>query len=189
MAVETYLIDEVESLVHSVEDLEEWNKLVEQCKLDGQKTLTKEDKSPIPFPAMTDQMEKVYEILCPTKFEVDKFSRTTIPVRILSLIALCQQEGYFDALEVWSDDKAPDPILVGVKKDPESSWRKIYYLIGRWGDELRSYPELVKIAKQKHMEKMRARVRQTLLDCQTKLDNLETYVDSEFEGKSVYWPS
>jgi hypothetical protein len=188
MATESYLVEEVQSLIHSVEDLAQWKELVAQCELKGQETLTKEEKSPIPFPTMTQQMEKVYNTLCPTSTPAESYNTTAIPIRILSLIALCKQEGYFDSLEVWSDDKQPDPIVVGFRQDPNSSWRKIKYLVGRWGDELRSYPELVKLAKERFTEDKRVQVTRTLSKCNTILANLENHVDSEFAGDFVDWP-
>ena len=189
MAAEIYLIDEVESLVHSVEDLDEWNKLVEATGLKGQQSLKQEDKSPIPFPFMNEGMKRVYNTLCPDTETAEKYNKTTIPVRVLSVIALCKQEGYFDELQIWSDNATPDPIVVGIKKDPDSDWRKYLYLIARWGDELRSYPELVQIAKARFKEQQTARLNTKILECNEKLHNIDMYIEKEFSDRSVYWPA
>lgn len=52
--------------------------------------------------------------LCPSKIEVQKYNLTPIPVQILDLVALSFKENYFTKIEIWYDEKSPDPFAIGV---------------------------------------------------------------------------
>lgn len=187
MAVETYLVEENSPLISEPEELDKWKELIEKCGLEGQKTLTKENKSPIPFPAMTVQMTAVYKTLCPRTTKASEYSTTAIPVRVLSMIALAVGECYFDEIEIWADDKNPDPIVVGVKKDTVQSWRETRYILARWGDELRSFPELIKLAIERKNTELRAEGSKKLNELKFKLENLSSLVDDYFyNGNNIY---
>jgi hypothetical protein len=188
MAVETYLIDEVQDLVTEPEELDKWKEMISKMGLSGQEELIgKEKKSPIPFPLMNVQMMNVYHTLCPSMDKVNEYNKTTIPLRVLSMISLAKEEGYFDQIEIWSDNKAPDPIVVGTKKDAKETWRTLTYIVARWGDELRSFPELLQIAKKRYLEQMRAEGTRKYAELKAKLDNLDNLVEDHFEnGTGLY---
>lgn len=112
--VETYVIEETESLIYDNEKLDKWNAHVEELGLKGQTTIVKPTKSPIPFLYMNSGLVHVFETLCPAKIEVQKFDRSPIPVEILDLIALAKRENHFERIEIWYDDKTPDPACVGI---------------------------------------------------------------------------
>lgn len=113
--VETFVIEEVEALIYDNEKLEKWNSIIENLNLDGQKQIVKPDKSPIPFMHMKEELVSVFETLCPIKCTIKDFSITPIPIEILDLVALSIRENYFNSIEVWWDDKSPDPVVVGIK--------------------------------------------------------------------------
>jgi len=58
-------------------------------------------------------LQNVFEQLCPRKVSVFEYNITPIPVEILDLIALSKKESYFNKIEIWYDDKNPDPVCVG----------------------------------------------------------------------------
>jgi len=157
MAVEVYLEEELSELVSDVEKNDEWKKKAEELGLKGQVQLAGGEKaSPIPFPPMDKIKLNVYHVLCSEYTNVENYSGSTIPLRVLSMIALCRQEGYFETLEVWHNERTADPILVGY---PKSRWNGNPFLIARWGDELRSFPELLEIAKKKWRELREAKLK------------------------------
>ena len=166
--VETYVESELQDLITDAEKTEEWCKKIEELGLDGQKSLIEGKKSPIPFPVMNSSMQHVYESLCPSKQEVKEYNRTTIPSRVLEMIGLCVKENYFEKLAIWFNEVSADPILVG-KHDKKE------YLVARWGDELRSFPELLQMARANKIDKGRR-------ELMAELSSLEHDVDRYFEG-------
>lgn len=112
--VETYLVEETIDLIYDGEKLDKWNNLVAELGLTGQNSIRQPEKSPIPFQPMNEQLKNVFETLCPTKVDVEKYSASSIPVEILGLISLSKKEEYFNRLQVWYDEKQKDPLCVGV---------------------------------------------------------------------------
>jgi hypothetical protein len=112
--VETFLIEETVDLIYDNDKLDEWNNLVSDLGLEGQTKIIKKDKSPIPFMHMKTSLQNVFSELCPVTVGVDKYNITPIPLEILNLISLSKKEGYFNKIEIWYDDKDPDPVCVGV---------------------------------------------------------------------------
>lgn len=177
MAIETYLIEDSEKMIAEPEHLEEWTKTVEELGLDGQKGLAREDKSPVPFPMMNEGMKRVYKTLCPQQTRVKAYSNSTIPLRVLSLIALSEREKYFNKIEIWDDQESPDPIAVGYLNDSYSS---PLYIIARWGDELRDFASLKKEAIAKWKERKSAEWRQKINENQSKLNEIESQAQQYF---------
>jgi hypothetical protein len=112
--VETYVIEETAELIYDNEKLEQWNSLVDELGLDGQTQIVKPEKSPIPFMHIKDSMKNVFETLCPRKVDVKEYNVTPIPVEILSLVSLSINEKYFSKVEIWYDEKSPDPLCIGI---------------------------------------------------------------------------
>lgn len=112
--VETYVIEETAELIYDNEKLDKWNSMIEELGLVGQRSTVKTDKSPIPFMHMKKGMVNMFECLCPMKVDIEDYSITPIPVEILELISLSKREGYFDKMQIWYDDKSPDPVCVGL---------------------------------------------------------------------------
>lgn len=113
--VETYLVEETVDLIYDGEKLDKWNDLVAELGLKGQNSIRQPEKSPIPFQPMNEQLKATFEVLCPTKVDVENYNASSIPVEILSLLALSKKEGYFHEIKIWYDEKQKDPLCVGVK--------------------------------------------------------------------------
>lgn len=132
--VETYIIEETESLIYDNEKLEKWNNHVSELGLKGQEKIVVGEKSPIPFMFVKKGMKHVFETLCPRQVKVEDYDVTPIPVEILDLIALSNKEEYFDRIQIWYDDKDPDPLCIGVlghyvlhKKGTYTEKKDIYF--------------------------------------------------------------
>lgn len=115
--VETFIIEETASLIFDNDQLEQWNKHVEALGLTGQTQIVQKDKSPIPFLHLKQGLINTFETLCPRKVDVKVYNATPIPVEILDLVSLAVNEQYFTKIQIWYDDKTPDPICVGIKEN------------------------------------------------------------------------
>ena len=169
--VETFLQEDVKSLIYEPNDLARWHHLVKELKLEGQQHLVQPNKSPIPFLRLNSQFVRVFETLCPAVENVEDFSFSPIPLQILELLSLSVREKYFGQINIWYDDTNPDPVAIGRTGQWEPMFKTLkegdfntgqevldvgqhrhfyttgYYLIGRWGDVNRSFAELKEMAK------------------------------------------
>lgn len=123
--VETFVIEETAELIYDNEKLDKWNELVAELGLQGQTKIVAPEKSPIPFMHLKKSLSNVLECLCPRKVKVEDYDVTPIPVEILDLVALSKRENYFNKIEIWYDEKSPDPVCVGITG---------YYYQSTWGD-------------------------------------------------------
>ena len=114
--VETYVIEETAELIYDSEALSKWEGLVQKLGLTGQDVLKNPKKSPIPFMWMKPNLINIFQTLCPRQTPITMYDKTPIPLEILTLVELCINENYFDQIDIWYDDKAPDPVCVGQKK-------------------------------------------------------------------------
>ena len=112
--VETFVIEETAELIYDGEALENWNNLVSELGLKGQTAIVKPEKSPIPFMHLKSGLVNTFKTLCPRNVDVVDYDKTTIPVEVLKLISLSKSEDYFDKIQIWYDDKTPDPVCVGI---------------------------------------------------------------------------
>jgi hypothetical protein len=112
--VETFIIEETQELIYDNEKLDKWNNLVAQLQLTGQTKIIQKEKSPIPFMHLKTSLKNVFECLCPRKISVENYSISPIPVEVLDLISLSIKEQYFEKIEIWYDEKNPDPCCVGI---------------------------------------------------------------------------
>lgn len=138
--IQSFIVEESKELIYDSDKIQEWKEKCEELGLAQQLALANHEKSPIPFECMNTVSLRVYETLCPAREDYKLYHKTTIPLQVLSLIALSEKEGYFSRIEIWFDDKTPDPIAVGFIKDGE--WASKQYAIARWGDVLRPFDEL-----------------------------------------------
>jgi hypothetical protein len=111
--VETFIIEETVELIYDNEKLDKWNNLVAELELKGQETIRHPEKSPIPFMHLKTSMYNVLDCLCPRKVDISQYDVTPIPVEILDLISLSKKEHYFNKVQIWYDEKNPDPCCVG----------------------------------------------------------------------------
>lgn len=126
--VETFVIEETQELIYDNEKLDAWNLRIKELGLTGQEKIVTPTKSPIPFMHMKSSMIAIFQQLCPRQVEVEEYDITPIPMEILDLIALSKNEKYFSRIQIWYDDKSPDPACVGIKSHYycyDSSYRTI----------------------------------------------------------------
>ena len=203
-AVETFIIEETASLIYDNEQLDKWNDLVKDLGLEGQTKIVKPEKSPIPFMFIKTGMKNVFKTLCPIKVEVSKYDVTPIPLEILDLVALNKRENYFKKIEIWYDDKNPDPLCVGMTCNyygyKNGTWNNsdrveretkqevediignysVYetdvklYLLGKWADVKHSFEELKEMATKRFISEKGNYYRKQIKEAQRGLDDLET---------------
>jgi hypothetical protein len=153
MKVETYECSE--TAAEPIEACEEAIRLMEEMELEGQKSLiaSKEDgpAARCPYRAMTAEEEFVFRVLCPATAKLEKYDAGSLPLRVLQIAAHANGLDVYDRLEVWYVAKTPepDPVLVGIVGG-EYHWEvKARHILARWGEELESWPTLVKRALEK----------------------------------------
>jgi hypothetical protein len=186
--VETYFIEETTNLIHDGDALEKWRERVVELQLAGQAEVVQAEKSPIPFLWMNSGLIKTFEVLCPTKVNIEKYNKTPIPVDLLDVVALCGKEKYFDGIKVWYNEKDKDPVIIGYKmkegKEFNDRWESEYYseryLIGRWADVKASLDSLIARAKQLFFKSETVRLKQEIRDRQRHIEDLETKIEEEF---------
>ena len=186
MATEIYLQPELEEIVVDSEKRDEWMEKVAALGLTGQTKLTanSEKGSASPYTFMNEQMKLVFQTLCPTVADVYKYDKSVIPIDVLSHIALCKQEGYFSKLEIWYDNKSPDPVLVGHLTGGYSS---PMHLIARWGDEVIPYELLLEKAIHRYTNAFILAARNTKSEAEAAIANAELHVKQVFAGQKSSW--
>lgn len=186
--VETFFVEETTNLIHDADSLQKWGDLIEFLDLGGQKTIVKEEKSPIPFLWMNRSLIEVFEVLCPSKSDIKNYNKMPIPLEILELVALSKREEYFDFIEIWYDEKTPDPVCIGYKipeeKKSESEWSQKWYaekyLIGKWSDVKASFKELTERAKQRFINEQSNSLKDQIKRHQRELEDLEITANQKF---------
>jgi hypothetical protein len=208
--VETFIIEETQELIYDNEKLDQWNSLVAELGLHGQTKIQAKDKSPIPFLHMKSTLVSTMLQLCPRRVDIKDYDKTPIPVEILDLAALSVKEKYFNKIEIWYDDKTPDPVCVGImgrwvvyrsnyshigefttegealahKNDP--AYHNHYfeetakYLIGRWADVKQSFEELAAKAKKLFIASRKSSIEESIRIEKRKMEDLESDADRMF---------
>ena len=188
--VQTFIVEESKELIYDSDKIQEWKEKCEVLGLDKQLALTDKEKSPIPFEFMNTVSKRVYETLCPAKVNYKEYSKTAIPLEVLGLIHLSVNEGYFKEIQIWYDDKTPDPLAIGVKqKSLQYDWDNELYLIARWGDVLRPFDELKKMAIKVYTNSQRLSLTKKISEAKNKLEsldvNVQMYFDAQMEAYEV----
>lgn len=207
--VETFVIEETASLIYDNEQLDSWNLMVEQLGLKGQTSIQTKEKSPIPFMHLKQSLQNVFECLCPRKVNIEDYNITPIPVEILELVMLSKRENYFNQIQIWYDDKSPDPACIGItkkwsngigsgyiynsqkeatestngkKKESELNYyyNSTYYLLGKWADVKHSFEELKEMATKRFLAQEGNELRKKIKEAQRELDDLETTAFDKF---------
>lgn len=142
METKLFLIEEhLGTLVDSTE-IEQWSQLVNDLGLQGQKELIKPEKSPIPFPVLNEMENDIYSSILNQKQDYKSYDSEAIPLKVLSMIALCEKEKYFKRIEIWYSEKNPDPLVIGkrfrdaVDEEKQYTWRMVSHKIAQWGAKL-----------------------------------------------------
>jgi len=184
--VQTFIVEESKELIFENDKLQEWKEKCEALGLEKQIALTTKEASPIPFEFMNTVIKRVYETLCPMKVQYKQYGKTPIPLEVLGLIQLSENEGYFEGIEIWYDDKSPDPLAVGIKKGAQE-WDKNFYLIARWGDVLRPFEEWKKMAIKVYTATNKLSLQKKIQEAKTKLENIELNTQLYFDAQVENW--
>lgn len=209
--VENYFNTELSDIVFDANSLEEWKSIVDELGLSNQDELAKGKLSPIPFPFVNENMKRVYETLCPQRVNFRSYKKTTIPLDVLKQIKHCVKDSHFQEIEIWYDDKGPDPVVVGVTgnyssydvegyypsiaeyesaakaqgKEPNKNprlYNEEYYLIARWGDELRDFATLKKMAIERFIDNEAGELKRKIEELGIKLQLIHENTVSYFNG-------
>lgn len=205
--VETFLTEETVELIYSNEELEKWNKHVEELSLVGQTKIVKKGCSPIPFMHLKTSYKNICEELCPRKVDVKKYDATPIPVKILDLVALSKKEGYFKEIEIWYDERSPDPFCIGISrkwtnamrsgyvfnsaeeacagtdqtpKDLAYYYQDTYYLLGKWADVKHTWAELRDMAIERFKSSKVNECNKAILEAKRSLEDLDIQAFDKF---------
>jgi hypothetical protein len=103
-----------DSLIDTVMDetkYKEWLRLSESLGIEHDNQVR-----PIPFLLLNQRMVKMFQVLCPVMVKLGSYNREPIPLEVLKVAKFCDDESFFAHMEIWYDDKSPDPVLIGVTK-------------------------------------------------------------------------
>lgn len=151
METKSFLVEEHSKTIFSNEEIDQWSDLVQVLGLEKQAALMNNNSSPspLPFPLMIEAEERIYETVFDIHKNYKEYSEEAIPLKILSLIALCEKEKYFDKIEIWYSRAIDDPIVIGLRYESEEdefnnrAWNMIRHMIGAWGEKLKSAIDLL----------------------------------------------
>lgn len=220
--VESYLIEETAELCMDQKKLKEWENHVKQLNLTGQKEIRHPKKSPIPFLYMKNMLFQIFDTLCPVKEKIENYSISPIPLEILFLVGLSKKEKYFNEIQIWYDDKNPDPVCVGLTCDyvpvdrdyhhyynviveneeeaikylesigkepyenydgkimPMTKYNEKLYLIGRWGDEKKTFEILKEQAKKRYIFTESIKWKKQIKEARRNLADLELNAEEKY---------
>lgn len=187
MSIETYEIEEAEFAGDDI-DTAKYQEYHEKLGLEGQsKILTNDNGAGIPFQKMSNAIFNTWSAYCPNKSNLKTYRETLIPLRVLKLISICQERGYFKQIYIWSESHDnPDPVVIGCTD--QYDWNinaNTTYLIARWGESLKSWPEIVKIAKEKTMARFTGELKEKIANANMALANVEHLVNKYLSGERV----
>jgi hypothetical protein len=136
MTIQSFKNAELNNVILDLGDQDEWKELAAQMGLNKQLEFVQQAKSPLPYPYMNQSMQNIFATLCPTKIEFKEYSKTPIPLEVIRELAFCVGENYFNSIQIWYDDKTPDPIAVGKSTRYSASYYKTQEAKdrGSWSD-------------------------------------------------------
>lgn len=149
--VQSYYNEELNDVMFQIEALDEWRELASSLGMDKQLDFVKSATSPIPYPNINKSMELIFSTLCPTKVNFRDYRKTPIPLEVLKQIGMSVTDKHFKRIEIWSDDKAPDPCVVGITEKHYVYNKEYAHLKGADGttmlfdtsEEAKAYADLV----------------------------------------------
>lgn len=130
MTVQVYQNEELNDIVFQVEALDEWKQLAAELGMEHQTKFVERAESPIPYPHINHSMDIIFSTLCPRCVDFKAYDKTPIPLEVMKQIAFSVREKHFQKIEIWFDDKTPDPFAIGVSMD--------YYVYDRGYKQLKN---------------------------------------------------
>lgn len=187
MEVKIYREPENEALIMDEKSLEEYNALITELGISVPVT---ENKTPNVYTYLNSAMTKQLHAVCPMHIQVEKYTQSTIPLDVLKVLQYCKDQEMFDGYQIWWDDKAPDPLLIGWKWNSEDDkksnyyWRVNRYLIARWGDCAMEIPELLEKGFERIKQELLDKANESVETCNSVLKNPDMYVRKILDNKS-----
>jgi hypothetical protein len=185
MATQIFIEPELEKLY---ENSEEWEQMCTGLGLEKQlKKAGKKEKVGNPYMKIDPRTERVYRLLCPQRQLYTDYVSSTLPLEVLQEIHRCQENEWFPRIEVWYDDKSPDPFLIGYDS---KKWEANKFLIARWGDELLPFEQLMDKVINRFKEAYKRALNRLIIDCEYRKQDIEgeirAYIDSGDSGMSEF---
>lgn len=176
MQVETF--ECVETASEPIEASEEALSLIESLGLDGQKQLTVASPSGFaarfPYRQITVDEMFAYKSLCPVEVELSRYNNSAIPLRVLQIAAHAKSLNFLHKLCVWDRESAAvkDPVLIGYQKHPQYDWMNgPAFILARWGEELETFPVLLKRAISSVRERLAGEAEKLVLKLKASTDS------------------
>jgi hypothetical protein len=116
MMVQIYQNEELNDVLFQVESLDEWRQIAKELQMDKQLNFVNQSTSPNPYPFITESMNRIFSTLCPTKVDFKDYDKTPIPLEVMKQISFSVKENHFSRIQIWYDDKTPDPFVVGISQ-------------------------------------------------------------------------
>jgi len=178
MQTETYLIDECLELIEDPEKLDDWHRLVKEMDLEGQKSVASGECSPVPFERMNEADDIIFSKVFPRKVDLHTFNDCAIPLTVLSVVALCEKEKYFETIEVWTNPTDDDPVVVGRRK-MKGKYGEVTakYLLARFGNALLPFEAIKEKAREILVKERKARLNKARVKLEGLIGSCEVDVD------------
>jgi hypothetical protein len=160
-----FLIEDIPVMAEEATS-EEWLKLTEKLGIQAQKEIISTKAGVIPYPKFKEHEKAVFYSILNRQTDYKTFKSEIIPLRVLQSISLCEIEGYFKKIEIWSsreDEEMGYPLqflVVGV--DKINSYDREYYKIAQWGEKIQDAGELIDWYKIKEEDSARQYLKSTL---------------------------
>ncbi len=179
MEVKIYREPENVGLLLDDEQLEKYQSLALELGIPE----VKPDKTPSVYQVLNTSQTRALEALCPATTELKNYSRSTIPVEVLQAIKFVVDNDMFDVIQVWYDDKNPDPMIIGKRYQNDNdrqkgySWTMTSTLIARWGDCAYELNELVEMGKKRLVEEKKEKAIELLQKINSFLEYPEIHIN------------
>jgi hypothetical protein len=128
MAVQIYQNEELNDLMFQVRSCIVFREALDEWNMDNQLGFVQRAETPIPYPHINNSMEITFKTLCPRVEDFRKYNKTPIPLDVLKQISLSVNDKHFQTIEIWYDDKTPDPFAVGITSQFYAFNRKYEHL-------------------------------------------------------------
>jgi len=190
MEVKIYREKETQDLILNEEDLAKYNELALELGLCTMEA-AEEKNVPSVYICLNQAMQRQLKALCPMSSDLDKYRRSTIPLEVLQAYKFCKDNNMYEGFQIWYDDVAPDPLLIGWNYDSEESrekkytWRRNRYLIARWGDCAMELPELMTLGFEKIKQEMLDKAKKALSKLNDVIVNPDIYVRDIISGNAI----
>jgi hypothetical protein len=114
MAVHIYQNNELNDVMYETTSLEEWKQLASEMGMDNQLEFVRKADTPIPYPNINASMHIIFDTLCPMHVDLKEYRKTPIPLEVMQQIVQSVRDKHFTRIQIWYDDKAVDPLAVGI---------------------------------------------------------------------------